>query len=79
MYTIFLKNLQEQLKGVSQERDEHKIKVESFEYHLKTATEERVALDKEFTDTKEELQAVKNHLAQLKENIQVEQKEKEVC
>ena len=79
MYTIFLKDLQEQLKGVSQERDEHKIKVESFENHLKTAAEERVALDKEFSDTKEELQAVKNHLAQLKENLQVEQKKKEVC
>ena len=62
-----------------QERDEHKIKAESFENHLKEAGEGKTALNKEITDTKEELESVRNELSQLKENLQVELKEKEVC
>lgn len=63
---------------MSQERDEHKIKAESFENHLKEADEGKIALNKEITDTKEELESVRNELSQLKENLQVELKEKEV-
>ena len=76
---IFFKDLQEQLKNMSQERDEHKIKAESFENHLKEADEGKTALNKEIADTKEELESVRNELSQLKENLQVELKEKEVC
>ena len=64
---------------MSQERDEHKIKAESFENHLKDADEEKSALNKEITDTKEELESVRNELSHLKENLHVELKEKEVC
>ena len=64
---------------MSQERDEHKIKAESFENHFKEADEGKTALNKEITDTKEELESVRNELSQLKENLQVELKEKEVC
>ena len=71
--------MQEQLKNMSQERDEHKIKAESFENHLKEADEGKIALNKEITDTKEELESVRNELSQLKENLHVELKEKEVC
>ena len=79
MNIFFFKDLQEQLKNMSQERDEHKIKAESFENHLKEADEGKIALNKEITDTKEELESVRNELSQLKENLQVELKEKEVC
>ena len=71
--------MQEQLKNLSQERDEHKIKAESFENNLKEADEGKDALNKEISDTKEELESVRNELSQLKENLQVELKEKEVC
>ena len=71
--------MQEQLKNMSQERDEHKIKTESLENNLKEADEGKSALNKEITDTKEELESVRNELSQLKENLQVELKEKEVC
>ena len=71
--------MQEQLKNMCQERDEHKIKAESFENHLKEVDEGKTALNKEITDTKEELESVRNELSQLKENLQVELKEKEVC
>ena len=71
--------MQEQLKNMSQERDEHKIKAESFENNLKEADEGKDALNKEISDTKEELESVRNELSQLKENLQVELKEKEVC
>ena len=71
--------MQEQLKNMSQERDEHKIKAESFENNLKEADEGKDALKKEITDTKEELVSARNELSQLKENLQVELKEKEVC
>ena len=64
---------------MSQERDEHKIKTESLENNLKEADEGKSALNKEITDTKEELESVRNELSQLKENLQVELKEKEVC
>ena len=64
---------------MSQERDEHKIKAESFENNLKEADEGKGALNKEISDTKEELESVRNELSQLKENLQVELKEKEVC
>lgn len=63
---------------MSQERDEHKIKAKSFENHLKEADEGKIALNKKITDTKEELESVRNELSQLKENLQVELKEKEV-
>ena len=71
--------MQEQFKNLSQERDEHKIKAESFENNLKEADEGKDALNKEISDTKEELESVRNELSQLKENLQVELKEKEVC
>ena len=71
--------MQEQLKNMSQERDEHRIKAESFENNLKEADEGKDALNKEISDTKEELESVRNELSQLKENLQVELKEKEVC
>ena len=71
--------MQEQLKNMSQERDEHKIKTESLENNLKEADEGKDALKKEITDTKEELASARNELSQLKENLQVELKEKEVC
>ena len=71
--------MQEQLNNLSQERDEHKIKAESFENNLKEADEGKDALNKEISDTKEELESVRNELSQLKENLQVELKEKEVC
>ena len=64
---------------MSQERDEHRIKAESFENNLKEADEGKDALNKEISDTKEELESVRNELSQLKENLQVELKEKEVC
>lgn len=54
------------------------IKVESLERQLKAAAEEKATIDKEFCDTKEELQSVMSQLSELKENLQVEQKEKEV-
>ena len=76
---IFFQDLQKQLKNMSQERDEHKIKAESFENNLKEADEGKDALKKEITDTKEELVSARNELSQLKENLQVELKEKEVC
>ena len=71
--------MQEQFKNLSQERDEHKIKAESFENNLKEADEGKDALNKEISDTKEELESVRNELSQLKENLQVELREKEVC
>ena len=71
--------MQEQLKNLSQERDEHKIKAESFENNLKEADEGKDALNKEISDTKKELESVRNELSQLKENLQVELREKEVC
>lgn len=66
------------MKGMSRERDELVNRVESFDHQLKTAAEEKEAIDREFNETKEEFQFVKNQLLQLKENLQVEQKEKEV-
>ena len=67
------------MKNLSQERDEHKIKAESFENNLKEADEGKDALNKEISDTKEELESVRNELSQLKENLQFELREKEVC
>ena len=64
---------------MSQERDEHKIKTESLQNNLKEADEGKDALKKEITDTKEELALARNELSQLKESLQVEMKEKEVC
>lgn len=75
---FFLKNLQEELKIMSQGRDDLVSKVESFENQLNVAAEENAAIYKEFSDTKEELQSVMGQLSELKENLQVEQKEKEV-
>ena len=49
-----------------------------FDKQLKAAAEEREAVDKEFKDSKDEFQSVKNQLLQLKENLQIEQREKEV-
>ena len=66
------------MKGISQERDELLNKVESYENKLKAAAEEKAASNRAFVDNKEEVQSVKNQLLQLKENLQVEQKEKEV-
>ena len=63
---------------MSQERDELVIKVESFENQLKAAAEEKAVIDKEFGETKEEFQSVMSQLSELKENLQVELKEKEV-
>lgn len=52
--------------------------MESCDNQLRAAAQEKAAIDREFSDTKEEFQSVKNQLLQLKENLQVEQKEKEV-
>ena len=76
---LLFQDLQEQLKNMSQERDEHKIKTESLQNNLKEADEGKDALKKEITDTKEELALARNELSQLKESLQVEMKEKEVC
>lgn len=73
-----MKDLQEQLKTVTHQRDELVSKVELFDKQLKAAAEEREAVDKEFKDSKDEFQSVKNQLLQLKENLQIEQREKEV-
>ena len=73
-----MKDLQEQLKTVTHQRDELLSKVELFDKQLKAAAEEREAVDKEFKDSKDEFQSVKNQLLQLKENLQIEQREKEV-
>ena len=73
-----MKDLQEQLKTVTHQRDELLSKVEVFDKQLKAAAEEREAVDKEFKDSKDEFQSVKNQLLQLKENLQIEQREKEV-
>ena len=75
---FLIKDLQEQIKVISQERDELVSKVESFDKQLKAAAEEKKAIDKEFNDSKEEFQSVKNQLLELKENLQLEHKEKEV-
>ena len=73
-----MKDLQEQLKTVTHQRDELLSKVEVFDKQLKAAAEEREAVDKEFKDSKDQFQSVKNQLLQLKENLQIEQREKEV-
>ena len=73
-----LKELQQQMQDISRDRDELLKKMESYDNQLKAAAEEKATIDREFSDTKEEFQSVKNHLLQLKENLQVEQKEKEV-
>lgn len=73
-----MKDLQDQLKTVTHQRDELLSKVELFDKQLKAAAEEREAVDKEFKDSKDEFQSVKNQLLQLKENLQIEQREKEV-
>ena len=73
-----MKDLQEQLKTVTHQRDELLSKVEVFDKQLKAAAEDREAVDKEFKDSKDEFQSVKNQLLQLKENLQIEQREKEV-
>ena len=56
---------------MSQERDELRGKVKSFENQLNAVAVEKAALYKEF-------QSVMEQLSELKENLQVEQKEKEV-
>ena len=66
------------MKGISQERDELVNKIESFDNQLKAAAEEKAVIDRELSDTKEEFQSVKNQLLELKENLQIELKEKEV-
>ena len=76
--SFLTKELQEQLKTVTYQRDELLSKVEVFDKQLKAAAEEREAVDKEFKDSKDEFQSVKNQLLQLKENLQIEQREKEV-
>lgn len=68
---FFLKNLQAELKKMSQERDELRNEVKSFENQLNAVAVEKAALYKEF-------QSVMDQLSELKENLQVEQKEKEV-
>ena len=73
-----MKDLQEQLKTVTHQRDELLSKIELFDKQLKAAAEEREAVDKKFKDSKDEFQSVKNQLLQLKENLQIEQREKEV-
>ena len=78
LFSFLTKNLQEQLKNMSQEREELVKKVDSVKNQLKVAAEEKAASDKEFSHTKEELQSVMSQLSELKENLQVEQKEKEV-
>lgn len=77
IYPLF-KELAERIKSISQERDELRNKVEACEIQLKAAAEEKAVTDREFIDSKEEVQSVKNQLLELKENLQVEQKEKEV-
>ena len=66
------------MKSISQERDELRNKVGVCEIQLKATSEEKAVTDREFIDSKEEVQSVKNQLLELKENLQVEQKEKEV-
>lgn len=66
------------MKTVTYQRDELLSKVGVFDKQLKAAAEEREAVDKEFKDSKDEFQSVKNQLLQLKENLQIEQREKEV-
>ena len=66
------------MKTVTYQRDELLSKVEVFDKQLKAAAEEREAVDKEFKDSKDEFQSLKNQLLQLKENLQIEQREKEV-
>lgn len=66
------------MKTVTYQRDELLSKVEVFDKQLKAAAEEREAVDKEFKDSKDEFQSVKNQLLQLEENLQIEQREKEV-
>ena len=78
LFSFLTKNLQEQLKNMSQEREELVMKVDLVENQLKAAAVEKAASDKEFSDTKEELRSVMSQLSELKENLQVEQKEKEV-
>ena len=56
---------------MSQERDELRSEVKSFEIQLNAVAVEKAALYKEF-------QSVMDQLSELKENLQVEQKEKEV-
>ena len=56
---------------MSQERDELRSKTKSFENQLNAVAVEKAALYKEF-------QSVMDQLSELKENLQVEQKEKEV-
>ena len=73
-----MKDVQEQLKTITHQRDELLSKVELFDKQLKAAAEEREAVDKEFKDSKDEFHSVKNQLLQLKENLQIEQREKEV-
>ena len=72
------KELAERMKSISQERDELRNKVGVCEIQLKATSEEKAVTDREFIDSKEEVQSVKNQLLELKENLQVEQKEKEV-
>ena len=56
---------------MSQERGELRSEVKSFENQLNAVAVEKAALYKEF-------QSVMDQLSELKENLQVEQKEKEV-
>ena len=56
---------------MSQERDELRGEVKLFENQLNAVAVEKAALYKEF-------QSVMEQLSELKENLQVEQKEKEV-
>ena len=56
---------------MSQERDELRSEVKSFENQLNAVEVDKAALYKEF-------QSVMDQLSELKENLQVEQKEKEV-
>lgn len=66
-----MKNLQAELKSMSQERDELRRKMKSLENQLNAVAVEKAALHKEF-------QSVMDQLSELKENLQIEQKEKEV-
>ena len=75
---LWSQELQEKKQGISQERDELLNKVVSLENKLKAAAEENATTERESVESKEEVQLVKNQLLQLKENLQVEQKEKEV-
>ena len=56
---------------MSQDRDELRGEVKSFENQLNAVAVEKATLYKEF-------QSVMDQLSELKENLQVEQKEKEV-